>query len=53
MTPFRNDDTNPFSRPSIWPKMPQTPMRVGPLPSGAPPPLGIDKVEVIATHVPD
>jgi hypothetical protein len=38
MTPFRNDETNPFSRPSVWPKMPQTPMRVGALPRPAPPP---------------
>ena len=29
MTPFRNDDDNPFSRPSVWPKMPQAPMSLG------------------------
>jgi hypothetical protein len=50
MTPFRNDDTNPYSRPSVWPKMPQTPMRVGPLPRAAPraPALTIAEVEVTA-----
>ena len=32
MTPFRNDDDNPFSRPSVWPKMPQAPMSLGALP---------------------
>jgi hypothetical protein len=41
MTPFRNDEANPFSRPSIWPKMPQAPMSLGALPRAsapAPPP---------------
>ncbi|MFL5298703.1 MAG: hypothetical protein ACJ798_20175, partial [Phenylobacterium sp.] len=28
MTPFRNDDTNPFARPTPWPGIPQTPMRL-------------------------
>ena len=28
MTPFRNDEANPFSRESVWPKMPQTPLSV-------------------------
>jgi hypothetical protein len=28
MTPFRNDEENPFARESVWPKMPQTPLRL-------------------------
>ncbi len=35
MTPSQDDD-NPFSRPSVWPKMPQAPFRVGGLPMAAP-----------------
>jgi hypothetical protein len=30
MTPFRNDEQNPFSRDSVWPKLPQTPLSVSP-----------------------
>ena len=26
MTPFRNDESNPFIQESIWPKLPQTPL---------------------------
>jgi hypothetical protein len=37
MTPFRNDDGNPFARETPWPKMPQTPMRLGALPKATPP----------------
>ena len=29
-------DDNPFARSSLWPKMPQAPFRVGPLPKGEP-----------------
>jgi hypothetical protein len=28
MTPFRNDEENPFARDSAWPKMPQAPLRL-------------------------
>ncbi|HKP80222.1 MAG TPA: hypothetical protein VJU34_13990, partial [Phenylobacterium sp.] len=31
-------DDNPFARNSVWPKMPQAPFRVGPLPKAAPAP---------------
>ncbi|HKR87704.1 MAG TPA: hypothetical protein VJS38_05970, partial [Phenylobacterium sp.] len=35
--PPSTDDDNPFSRASAWPKMPQAPFRIGPLPkAGAP-----------------
>ena len=36
MTSFQNDETNPYGRASVWPKMPQAPFRVGGLPMGAP-----------------
>jgi Meckel syndrome type 1 protein len=29
------DDDNPFQRPSAWPRMPQAPFRIGPLPKAA------------------
>jgi len=29
MTPFRNDEQNPFGRRSVWPAMPQAPLPVG------------------------
>ena len=37
MTPFRNDDGNPFARDTPWPKMPQAPMRLTGLPKASPP----------------
>ena len=35
MTPFRNDEANPFAPDRIWPGMPQAPLRLGPLPSAS------------------
>src|SRR5450432_2801284 len=29
MTPFRNDEGNPFNRQSVWPRMPQSQIRLG------------------------
>ncbi|THD64728.1 hypothetical protein [Phenylobacterium sp.] len=29
MTPFFNDPTNPFLRPSLWPGLPHTPLALG------------------------
>ncbi|MGZ3375582.1 MAG: hypothetical protein ACXU8S_03195 [Phenylobacterium sp.] len=28
MTPFRNDEENPFARERVWPAMPQAPLRL-------------------------
>jgi hypothetical protein len=54
MTPFRNDEANPFGRPSVWPKMPQSPMSLGVLPRAfapAPAPAPRPVVQVVEAEV--
>jgi hypothetical protein len=55
MTPFRNDEQNPFSRESVWPKMPQTPLSVAPgrpAPSRYAPPQDVEIDQVMAPAAP-
>jgi hypothetical protein len=56
MTPFRNDDENPFGRDRAWPKMPQTPLSVSPgraAPSRYAPALGLDGMAGAASAEPE
>jgi hypothetical protein len=51
MTPFRNDESNPFHRKSVWPGMPAAPMRLDGLRKAAPPQPS-PAFEVVETPVP-